>query len=454
MRLCAAANDVDDRQRNGDRQRLEHAERNHADGRRRGDPDLEPADADQVAPRLRVDEAGGRRDDDRAENRLREVLHRPGEEHEHERDCTGRDETGDLRARSHLVVHRRARAARAERETARHACGRADAGEREQFLVRTNVLVVPAREAPCGENAVGKADEEDPDRGRHEVEDVGGRRPRERQGRQSRRDRAGDRDAVCVQVDRPGEHDRGDDDDQRRRQKRHEDPCRQQHGQRDDAHEHRRAVVVAELLHDVDDLPDRPAGVDGHAEQLAELRAHEHDRDAVEVADDHRPREVVREPAEASRPGEQEARRDEQREHGAELGRVRAARDRDRKDGRPDERRDRSFRAHNELSRGAEERVEHGREEQRVEAVDRRETSDLGVGHGRRHRERGDRQPREQIAPRGSAAGSRGCARSRGGRARAADPSAAVGTVSAPAGMRPPAGLPRSSPARRDRSSM
>ena len=137
----------------------------------------------------------------------------------------------------------------------------------------------------------------------------------------------------------------------------------------------------------------RIARVDVEPEQLAELGDHEHDRDAVQVADQHRPGEVVGHPAEAQRPGEQEAGPDEQREHRGQLGRLVAARDGERKNGGGDERRDRALRADDEPPRGAEQHVRDRRQEQGVQPVDRREPGQLAVGHRRGQRERSDGEP-------------------------------------------------------------
>ena len=90
------------------------------------------------------------------------------------------------------------------------------------------------------------------------------------------------------------------------------------------------AAHVSELPRHIREPLQRIARVDVEPEQVAELGDHEHDRDAVQVPDQHRPGEVVGHPAEAQHPGQQEAGRDEQREHRGQLGRLVAARDRER----------------------------------------------------------------------------------------------------------------------------
>ena len=63
-----------------------------------------------------VDDVDPGSDDHRAEHRLRQVLHRLGQEEEDHDDRPGREEAGDLRPRAHRVVHRGARTARTDRE--------------------------------------------------------------------------------------------------------------------------------------------------------------------------------------------------------------------------------------------------------------------------------------------------------------------------------------------------
>jgi hypothetical protein len=74
-------------------------------------------------------------------------------------------------------------------------------------------------------------------------------------------------------------------------------------------------------------------------------------------------------PAEAQHPGEREAGRDEQREHGRQLRSLRAAGDNKRQDRRGDEGRGRALRPDDELPRRAEEHVRHRRKQQRIEAI-------------------------------------------------------------------------------------
>ncbi len=151
--------------------------------------------------------------------------------------------------------------------------------------------------------------------------------------------------------------------------------------------------------------------VDVDSEQLAELSADEHDGDSVDVAHEHRARAVVGQPAEPRDPGEQEAGRDEQGERGGELRGLAASGDGEREQGGAYERRDRPFRPDDELPRRAEERIEHRRQEQGVEPVDRREASDLRVRHRRRAARARRPSARRSGRPAPWSAGTRACAR-------------------------------------------
>ena len=84
-------------------------------------------------------------------------------------------------------------------------------------------------------------------------------------------------------------------------------PCEEEGAESDDAHEHRRAIRFADLLHCLDDLGAGLRGVDVDAEHLPQLAADEDDCYAVDVADEDRAGEVVGKPAEAHDPRKKEA---------------------------------------------------------------------------------------------------------------------------------------------------
>ena len=118
----------------------------------------------------------------------------------------------------------------------------------------------------------------------------------------------------------------------------------------------------------------------------------------MQIPDQHRSGEVVGDPAQPQHSSEQEAGRDEQGEHRRELRRVVAACDREREHRRGDERRRRPLRADHQPAGRAEQHVRDRRQQEGVQAVDRREAGKLSVGHRRGQRERRDRQPGDEVS--------------------------------------------------------
>jgi hypothetical protein len=127
---------------------------------------------------------------------------------------------------------------------------------------------------------------------------------------------------------------------------------------------------ITELADDLHELRQRVGGVDVDPEQLRDLADHQHHGDAVDVADQHGSGKVVGDPAEAREPGDEEARGDEQREHGRELGGLRAPRRSGREHRGADECRDRALGADDQPPRRSEEGVRDGRQQQGVQTGD------------------------------------------------------------------------------------
>ena len=156
-------------------------------------------------------------------------------------------------------------------------------------------------------------------------------------------------------------------------------------------------VRVADLAHDLDELRDRVERVDVDAEQLAELPDDQHDRDAVDVADQHGAREVVGDQPRRSTPGEQEDAPTSSASVAAVSARRGCRPTAEAEHGRADQRRERAVRARRQLARGSEQRVGDGRQQQRVQAG----------GRGRARRAPRRPSPRGSRAPRRSAPASR-----------------------------------------------
>ena len=216
----AAADGVDDRQPDGDDERLEHAE----DDRRSRSSRPRSRPRPDRPRRARARRCGS------MSPIAAETITAPSTAFG--RYCTGSvrksritstvgggDQARDLAARAHAVVDRRARAARADREALGEAGRGVRGAHRQQFLGRAHVLVVLAGERARGQDLVRERDEEDAERRRHERE----RRPAKRGSAASKLGSpagicADHGDPVRLQVERPREPDRDDDDEQRRRQ--------------------------------------------------------------------------------------------------------------------------------------------------------------------------------------------------------------------------------------------
>ena len=80
------------------------------------------------------------------------------------------------------------------------------------------------------------------------------------------------------------------------------------------------------------------------------------------------------------------------------LRRV-VARDEQRRDGREDQRRDRRVGPEHEHPRRAEDRVADEAGDRRVQAGDRGQPGQLGVGHALRHEDRGQHDTGDEVGP-------------------------------------------------------
>ena len=221
-----------------------------------------------------------------------------------------------------------------------------------------------------------------------------------RDARKARRDRADDGDTVGLRGRRPTTRR----STRRRRSARREAGARS--GVRRGAHRARRALTstvvaarVAELLDRLDDLPDRLRRVDVDPEELAELAADEHDRDAVDVARSARAARSSRRASRAAPPRRAgstpptssasiAASSDASLLPATASGSRAAPTSAEIDPSGPDD----------ELPGRPEERVEHRRQEERVQAVHGRDPRDLGVRHRRRQGEGGDGQAREEVS--------------------------------------------------------
>ena len=288
VRAGAAAHHVDEREQDGEHQRLEHAPQHDTHGRDQRDGQLDRADAAQRAPFGALHQAGRGHEDDGAEAGARQVLDGLGQEQQDQRDRPGRHEPGHLRAGTDARVHRRARAA------GRHGVGLGDPGgevgdaHRGQLVARVHVLAGGPGERPRDEQGVREGHQEDAGAGQGEVAEVASAQARPLEGGQPRRNRADRGHAVGRQVEGGGRGDAADHHHEHPGDPGEDAAAAHQEGQRHGRHRDGGPAGLAEVRDDVAKLAEGPAGVHRDAQQLAELPHHEHQRHAADVAQQHR----------------------------------------------------------------------------------------------------------------------------------------------------------------------
>ena len=146
---------------------------------------------------------------------------------------------------------------------------------------------------------------------------------------------------------------------------------------------HGESVDGSELVEELAYLGDRLVGLDGDPEHLAQLSADQHNGDAVQVAHQDRPGEVVGDPPEPDEPSHYGNGPDQDGQHRGQQGIRRSAARRERCHRGHHQQGKRSLRTHDELPGGAEQRVGHSRKQQGVQTGDRGEPSQFCIGHGR-----------------------------------------------------------------------
>ena len=191
----------------------------------------------------------------------------------------------------------------------------------------------------------------------------------------------------------PKQHrdERGGHDRQEPPQTEHERQRREPDEQRDPARLPEVAEQSPELLEEV------AVGL-LDAEQLRDLADDDREREPDDEALEHGLRDEAREEAEAAEPGEQCDHADDERERDRELHELVRSDGSERGDRRGRECRSRGHRPGHEVARAAEGGVEDQRRRCRVQAVDRRNAGDRGVGERLRHEHGPDRQPGDQVA--------------------------------------------------------
>ena len=107
---------IEDREPDGEHDRLEHPDHHDAHGRDRRDRELDSIGRRQRSPRRDVDQPDRRGNDRRAKHRLGKMGDRRGQEEQDPHHRDGCDHCGHLAASPHRVIYRSARSTRTDRE--------------------------------------------------------------------------------------------------------------------------------------------------------------------------------------------------------------------------------------------------------------------------------------------------------------------------------------------------
>ena len=206
-------------------------------------------------------------------------------------------------------------------------------------------------------------------------------------------------DPLVGQAER-GREDRGPDDGhEHRRNPLREAGQHEEDGEDGEPDHERGRVGLVEPVDERTDFVDEAVRVGGEAEQLGQLPHDDGDREAVHVADLHLLGQQVGDEAELAEAEPDLDEAHEEREHPGEGDRGRGiiAGDEERRDGGEDEGPERRVGAEHQHARRAEDRVADQAGDGGVQAGDRREAGQLGVGHALRHEDGGQHYAGDDV---------------------------------------------------------
>ena len=274
---------------------------------------------------------------------------------------------------------------------------RADVGdaERQQFPVRHDLLVA-VRERAGRHHVVAEAHDQHGERGKQQLAQHPGIQGGQPDGRELRRDRADDADSARVQCrHRGGGEQRGQ---QRPRQARPAPPQQQQERQDGQGDREDGGLCLAQPAGERADLGEEHLAADRDAGRALELIADHDQGHPRHVADQHGPRQQVREEAQPQQPGRQRHQPGDQGERAGEFGVLDRVPGGQRLDGHQGHQRGGGLRAHGQRPGRAEQRVDDQRRERGPQTGDRRQARDRGVRHHLRHQVGRDGDAGQQVA--------------------------------------------------------
>ena len=400
LRRCGAHEHVDKRQHHAHEHALDRAEQQHAEKRPGEDAELHavdapepPRDAELRRPDERVD------DDGRQHRHGQKADERRGEE-QHEQHGHARHDGHELRFPAVALVDGRARHAARHDAAADEPGGDVADGVGRDLAAAVEPVAVFLRRAGRGQQRLGQDHGCDRQR-RHER--LGKRQRREirqRDLRQAARHGGQQRHAPCIQrrkrAEQPAEH-------HHHQHPRHLRPlarCKQQDHQRRKAERGGRPVDDRCCVKDVPQQLEELARAGAGAEQLRYLHEDDLAADAADEPAHNGLGDVIHGSVRAHEREHRQPQRDVERQHRHDAHGLRAAGcDAERGEHRADHGGGRGIHAEDEFPRRAEHRKEQDRDQRPVQAVDRRQTRQLGIAHGDRDGQQRNEHAGKQIRP-------------------------------------------------------
>ena len=366
----------------------EHHQREHQ---------LGPAAGQQLAEIAQVGKMQHRRDDDGRQRAVRQAAKQRRQRDQGDEAEDGGDEVGKLGAGSCGDRDGGLRQAADDEEAAEQAAQDVGGAMCDQLLVRVDLTAIPHCRSLGTAERLGIADQHDGERTRDELAEQARIDPRPAEVGQAGRQCPDHADPRCLAADQADEQGRGDRDDQGRGDRGRQAAQCHHRGEAQKAGEHRRRRRAREMLQQRPQLLEEVARSAGDAQQVRHLSDDGDPDQAFDESPHHRRRDEGRDPAHPQRAEQQEEDSDEDGERGGQRVEVGGAL---RRDGAHRQRRDQpggGVGSDHQQARCAEQGIGDERRDDGVEAHDRRDADDAGIGHALGDHDRPDREAGQQI---------------------------------------------------------
>ena len=259
-----------------------------------------------MAQALEIHQPDRDREDDGRERALRQILQRASQEEEHEYDDPGRHDLCELASSAGPFDHRGLRRAAVDDERSRERRGRVGRRQAEKIRVFVERLVVSRGVGARHRSALRHDHEKTGARHRKERQDIPPAHLRQGDPRQAARHLSDDGDPAAGEIERGARRHGARDGKEGARQARREPS--EQEDDRHDGHRDadRRRVRPRQTARHLDELVERPAARNRHAQHPGENRDADLEPDASQEPDEHRLREEVGKETDLQQPGEQQ----------------------------------------------------------------------------------------------------------------------------------------------------